>query len=54
METIFGEGWSMDYIIENGKLVGMKYHGTGKHMKEAFKKLDEKVSEVKKEMIKVA
>ena len=45
METIFGEGWRLEYIIENGKLVGMKYSGTAKNMKGAFNKL--------KEMIKV-
>lgn len=43
METIFGEGWRMDYVIENGKLVGMKYSGTAKNMKEAFNKLKEMI-----------
>ena len=54
METIIGEGWSMDYIIKSGKLVGVKYHGTSKHMKEAFGKVQGKVLEAQLVLAKTA
>ena len=54
METIFGEGWRLGYIIENGKLVGMKFSGQGKYMKEAFSKLvRQEIIRSKKEMIEI-
>ena len=44
MQTISGEGWSMDYIMKNGKLAAMKYHGTAKDMKTAMTALNEAVA----------
>ena len=45
METIFGEGWRVNYITKDGKLVGMKYHGPAKHMKGAIDTLYKKLKE---------
>lgn len=51
MNTINGTGWTLDYIITNGKLIGTKYHGRCGGMKEAFKSLEEILQ---KEIAKIA
>ena len=44
MQTIVGTEWTLDYIIQNGKLIGMKYNGKAKNMKEAIDRLGEIVA----------
>lgn len=51
MQTLSGEGWRLDYVIKNGKLVGMKFAGRGKYMKSALGTLDKKLKENQKECI---
>lgn len=48
MQTLSGEGWRLDYIIKDGKLVGMKFAGRGKYMKGAISTLDQKLKEYQK------